>query len=207
VTAYQKKVRGDSGFMIEQFVMAYLIEQDRIRAMLPEGYESLRPVLRINSEIRDEKTAYLEFNTPVKCDGKRGWLNIGHWVSPEVRFERDNGVVAIDTPFLHLTYKGTGTMGGCPAEKDNDGCFFPGETPEFHPAEQINEKKEFCDCKFAWTFHEGDAGGASIGKTLPAIPEENSTVYPRQELTAENAAAIPCKMVLGSYIVRFERQR
>ncbi|MBQ1422643.1 MAG: hypothetical protein IIY97_07750, partial [Firmicutes bacterium] len=142
-----------------------------------------------------------------RCDGKRGWLNIGHWVSPEVRFERDNGVVAIDTPFLHLTYKGTGTMGGCPAEKDNDGCFFPGEAPEFHPAEQINEKKEFCDCKFAWTFHEGDAGGASIGKTLPAIPEENSTVYPRQELTAENAAAIPCKMVLGSYIVRFERQR
>ena len=37
---------------VEQFVMAYKIEQDRIRAMLPDGFESLRPVLRINAEIR-----------------------------------------------------------------------------------------------------------------------------------------------------------
>ena len=40
---------------IEQFVMAYEAEQDRIRAMLPEGFESLRPVLRINTEIRDDR--------------------------------------------------------------------------------------------------------------------------------------------------------
>ena len=44
--------------MIEQFVMAYGVEQDRIRALLPEDYESLRPVLRINAELRDEETAY-----------------------------------------------------------------------------------------------------------------------------------------------------
>lgn len=36
---------------IEQFVMAYGVEQDRVRALLPEGFESLRPVLRINEEI------------------------------------------------------------------------------------------------------------------------------------------------------------
>ena len=53
---------------IEQFVMAYEIEQDRVRAMLPEGYESLRPVLRINTEIRGKERAYIEFNTPVAHD-------------------------------------------------------------------------------------------------------------------------------------------
>ena len=61
---------------VEQFVMAYEAEQDRIRAILPEGYTSLRPVLRINSEIRNESVLYLEFNTPVEADGRRGWLNI-----------------------------------------------------------------------------------------------------------------------------------
>ena len=59
---------------VEQFVMAYQVEQDRLRAMLPDGYESLRPVLRINTEIRDEgkkKTSVhmLEFNTPVAAHG------------------------------------------------------------------------------------------------------------------------------------------
>ena len=43
---------------VEQFVMAYGVEQDRLRAILPEGFSSLRPVLRINAEIRDGKTGY-----------------------------------------------------------------------------------------------------------------------------------------------------
>ncbi len=38
---------------VEQFVMAYYAEQDRLRALLPEGFVSLRPVLRINAEVRD----------------------------------------------------------------------------------------------------------------------------------------------------------
>ena len=48
---------------VEQFVMAYGAEQDRLRALLPEGFASLRPVLRINAEVRDGKTGALEFNT------------------------------------------------------------------------------------------------------------------------------------------------
>lgn len=63
---------------VEQYVMAYGIEQDRVRAILPEGFVSLRPVLRINAEIRDEKNGYVEFNTAVEKDGKKGWLNIGY---------------------------------------------------------------------------------------------------------------------------------
>lgn len=39
---------------VEQFVMAYSVEQDKVWAILPEGFESLRPVLRINAEIRDD---------------------------------------------------------------------------------------------------------------------------------------------------------
>ena len=35
--------------------MAYGAEHDRIRAILPDGFTSIRPVLRINAEIRDEK--------------------------------------------------------------------------------------------------------------------------------------------------------
>ena len=49
------------------------------------------------------------------------------------------------------------------------------------------------------------AHGASIGKTLPAYPEEVQTVYPRQDCTAQNAAAIPCRQVLGAYRVAFDR--
>ena len=47
---------------VEQFVMAYGVEQDRLRAFLPEGFVSLRPVLRINGEIRTDETEtyYLE---------------------------------------------------------------------------------------------------------------------------------------------------
>lgn len=68
---------------VEQYVMAYEVEQDRLRALLPAGFVSLRPVLRINGEIRrgPKETAYLELNTPVEGHGKRGWLNVGHWDS------------------------------------------------------------------------------------------------------------------------------
>ena len=77
---------------VEQFVMAYEAEQDRIRAMLPKGYGSLRPVLRINTEIRDEQVVYAEFNTPVSANGRKGWLNIANWKSSsgdDLQFTRD----------------------------------------------------------------------------------------------------------------------
>ena len=194
---------------VEQFVMAYGAEQDRLRAFLPEGYESLRPVLRINTEIRDGGTVYVEFNTPVQAGSFKGWLNVGNWISGKdpVSFKREGNRVTITAPFLTLWYEGTGAEGGCPAEKDNDGCWFlSGERAELKPAEQVTVRKEFCDCGFAWHFAGGDASGRSTGKTLPAFREEVGTVYPRQAFTPENAAAVPCRQVLGAYIVRFERK-
>lgn len=193
---------------VEQFVMAYRVEQDRVRALLPDGFVSLRPVLRINAEIRDENEVYVEFNMPVEHDGTRGWLNIANWNSgkDELTFTRDGKTVNISAPFLSITYTGAGIEGGCPAEGDNVGCYYrDGSGLMLKPAEKISANKEFCDCGFAWRFNEDDAHGVSIGKTLPAYFEEEATAYERRELTPDNVAAIPCLQVLGTYIVRFDR--
>lgn len=189
---------------IEQYVMAYGVEQDRLRAILPEGYQSLRPVLRINAEIRDHTAGYVEFQTAIEKDGIRGWLNIGHWDS--VPFVRQGKTVTFTPKFLEISFTAVGIEGGCPAEKDNAGCYFIGEETVLRPPEIITSRKEFCDCTFRWRFADGDAHGVSIGKTLPAYPTEVKTVYPQKPFTAENAANIPCKQVLGTYVVVFQRQ-
>ena len=188
---------------VEQYVMAYKAEQDRIRAILPEEFYSLRPVLRINAEIRDDKYGYIEFNTAVEKDANKGWLNIGYWEN--VSFERNGKTVLFRTDFLEILFTGVGIEGSCPAEKDNAGCYFIGETESFKTAEIIRVNKEFCDCTFKWNFTDNDAYGASTGKTLPAFSTEVLTVYPKKNFTAENAANIPCEQVLGSYVVKFER--
>ena len=118
--------------IIEQFVMAYGVDQDRLRALLPEGFQSLRPVLRINAEIRDGKTGYLELNTAVEKDGIRGWLNIAAWEN--VPFTREGKTTVFRPDHLEISFTGVGIRGGCPAEKDNAGCFFPGRTPPCAPA-------------------------------------------------------------------------
>lgn len=203
--------KGRSTMQVEQFVMAYKVDQDRLRAMLPEGFESLRPVLRINAEIRktgEDEAVYVEFNTPVAAFDKRGWLNIANWVSPatELSYERKEKAVTFRCPFLEITYTGVGVEGGCPAEKDNDGCFFIGEQIDFRATQLIDVNKEFCDCQFAWKFGEGDAHGISIGgKSVPAFPTESRKIYEKRELSPQAAAAIDCEQILGSYVVRFER--
>ena len=195
---------------VTQFVMAYKIEQDRIRSMLPDGFESLRPVLRINTEIRDDggmPEIYIEFNTPAAFEDKSGWLNIANWSSRNIKIfcARDKNKTEIKTDFFNLTYSLVGIRGGCPAEKSNDGCYYPDRIPHFIPAESISANKEFCDCEFAWHFNDGDACGKSTGKTIPAFAEESCKTYEKKKLTAENAAAIPCEQVLGTYVVSFER--
>ena len=56
---------------VEQFVMAYGVEQDRLRAFLPEGFVTLGPEPRINGEIptKQTETKYLELNTTVETRG------------------------------------------------------------------------------------------------------------------------------------------
>lgn len=189
---------------VEQYVMAYGVEQDRLRAILPSGYESLRPVLRINAEIRNDATGYLEFNTATMKDGNKGWLNIGYW--DNISFERQGKKVIFKTDFLEISFSGVGIEGSCPAEKDNNGCYFiEKDTTTLRKPELINSNKEFCDCAFKWKFTSTDAHGVSIGKTLPAYPSEVKTVYPKKDFSVKNAANIPCEQVLGTYKVIFER--
>lgn len=192
---------------VEQFVMAYQVEQDRLRALLPDGFESLRPVLRMNAEIQNEQRAYLELNTAAASQGKRGWLNIANWNSEthDLTYERNGKSLTFTAPFLTITYTAVGVAGNCPAEQDNDGCFFLSQVPHLRPPEHVTVNKEFCDCEFAWSFHDHDAHGVSMGKTLPAFFSPQEKDYEKQPLSAENAAAIPCQQVLGSYVVKFER--
>lgn len=188
---------------VEQYVMAYSVEHDMLRSILPENYESLRPVLRINAEIRDESSSYVEFNTPIEKDGVRGWLNIGNW--DNIPFVRSGERVTFKTDFLEISFSPTGIAGSCPAEKDNEGCFFIGETTVLRLPETISSRKEFCDCDFQWKFASNNAHGVSIGKTLSAYPAQIKNVYPRKEFTVKNAVVIPCEQVLGTYVVIFDR--
>ena len=192
---------------VEQYVMAYGAEQDRLRAMLPEGFSSLRPVLRINAEIRQyedgHEDGYVEFNTTAEKDGNKGWLNIAYWDG--INFTKEGNRTTFSSDFLEISFTGVGIEGSCPAEKDCAGCYFIKETPELQPPEVITARKEFCDCSFRWKFTDSDAHGESVGDTFPAYPESVETVYPKESLTAQNAAAIPCRKVLGSYKVSFER--
>ena len=99
---------------IEQFVMAYETEQDRLRALLPIDFTSLRPVLRINAEIIDDTSAYLEFNTPVKSDGIRGWLNIAYWRSKDsslIYTRNADRSVDFVLPFLSIRFSPVGIAG------------------------------------------------------------------------------------------------
>lgn len=100
---------------VEQFVMAYGAEQDRLRALLPEGFASLRPVLRINAEVRDGKTGALEFNTAAEKADNRGWVNIGRW--DDVPFTKDGKKTTFTLPELTISFTGVGIEGDCPAER------------------------------------------------------------------------------------------
>lgn len=183
---------------VKQFVMAYSAEHSSIKALLSGAYESLRPVLRINVEIItvDLKNSHMriELNTPVAARGKRGWLNLNVWESPatEITYkilnqhtgEKTAGregatkgiTTAFRTEFLTIEYTGVGIIGGCPAENDNDGCFYlDGDKTTFIESEKIDAFKEYCDCEFKWE------------KPIMA------------------AMKIPVEEILGAYQVEFER--
>ena len=41
----------------------------------------------------------------------------------DAAFETDDRVTTFRTEHLEITFTGTGIEGGCPAERDNDGCY------------------------------------------------------------------------------------
>lgn len=52
----------------------------------------------------------------------RGWLNIGAWEN--VPFEKQGKATVFMPELLTIRFTAVGIEGGCPAEKDNAGCFF-----------------------------------------------------------------------------------
>lgn len=183
---------------IKQFVMAYSANHSSIKALLNDKFESLRPVLRINVEVitDDLENSYIriELNTPVAANGKRGWLNLKVWESPtteiiynildndSIKKARDTenkvkgSTSVFSTDFLTIEYKSTGVVGGCPAENDNDGCFYlEGDKITFINSEKIDAFKEYSNCTFEWK--------------KPIM----------------TAMQIPTEKILGAYLVEFDR--
>lgn len=163
---------------IKQYVMAYKADHDEIRKLLPEGFESLRPVLRINVECYDGDTdwGYVEFNTPVAARGKRGWLNIASWLEKP--------------SYMHLEFTPVGSRGGCPYENDNDGCFYwdykVGDYGLLE-AEEVKENKEYCDCSLRWE-----------------LPPANAFIDDDERI--RSFIKLPVEEILGAYTVEFERK-
>ncbi len=157
--------------------MAYRANNEEIKKLLPEGFVSLRPVLRINAECYDgdDDWGYVEFNTTVEAQGKRGWLNITSWLAkPE---------------YMHLEFSPTGKPGGCPHEADNDGCFYwDYEIGEygFLGSEEISGNKEYCDCELSWD--------------LPPAKE-----FFDDDERIRRFVKLPVEEILGAYLVEFER--
>lgn len=163
---------------IRQYVMAYRADHEKIKELLPAGFESLRPVLRINVECYDgdDDWGYVEFNTPVAARGRRGWLNIAGWLEKP--------------DYMHLEFVPSGKEGGCPHEDDNEGCFYwdyeCGDY-SFLEAEQINENKEYCDCSLSWD-----------------LPPANAFYDDDERI--RRFIKLPVEEILGAYVVDFDRQ-
>ncbi len=188
---------------IQQFVAAYRVDHDRLRTIIPDGYKSLRRVLRINAEVNSNGEITIELNTPVERPGFKGWLNVASWSSCNTSIHLligDDGAYEFTTPFLTLGFLPSGVFSECPAEKDSHGCIYLRDGKEtlltYRP---VAERKEFCDFSFHWRFSDGDSFGKSDGKMIAAPFEPVRHIYPSLACTPELAAKIPCLQVLGAY--------
>lgn len=199
---------------VEQYVMAYRTNPEIIDLILPEEFQSLRPVLRINAERIGEPGEdfwRIELNTPVSWGQMKGWLNLATWesnaaaiaawkaaygvsksyarIKAEYTEQSVQLTAAVDEdPFLSIRFDRTGKEGGCPHEADNQGTFIrgkEGETMMFQMADSIDQPKEYCDCSFTWTSVQ-----------LPA----KTAVWVRTIMSAK------AEEILGAYTVTFERK-
>ncbi len=68
------------------------------------------------------------------------------------------------------------------------------------------EHKEFCNSSFRWRFGEMEDGGVSIGKTLPAIPtEETSSPLVLYSLVLKRTEARTAAVPSGFLMARRQR--
>lgn len=169
---------------VKQYVMAYSADHEKIKKLMPAGFESLRSVLRINVECYDgfeeeEDWGYVELNTPVTARGKKGWLNIAAWLEKP--------------DYMHLEFAPANAAdrpAGCPHEDENEGCFYwDYEVGDygFLEAEEIEGNKEHCQCSLSWD-----------------LPPANA-FYDDDERIRQ-FIKLPVEKILGAYTVEFERE-
>ena len=140
--------------------MACGVEQDRLSALLPDGFTSLHPVMRISAEIRSGSGGCLEPNTPVEFEGNKGWVIIAF--GERIPFARSGKTVVFKPDFFEICFTGVGIEDSRPAEKDNIGRYFPGSPVALRKAEIIKSRKNFCGCSLRRSFHDG----MSLGNPL-----------------------------------------
>lgn len=173
--------------------MAYGVEQDRLSALLPDGFTSLHPVMCINAEIRSSGGC-LEPNTPVEFEGNKGWHIIAF--GERIPFARSSKTVVFNPDFLEICFTGVGIEGSRPAEKDNIGRYFSGSPVTLHKAEIIESCKNFCGCSLRRSFHDdmslGNPSRSGAGRLrcpLRAI-----------DFSFKTKRSIPCKKGCSFYL-------
>ena len=123
-------------YHIEQYIVIYEADQEKIENLLPEGYESSDNVLRIEVEVVNDldgmegEQIFIEVDTPVKGEDGPEWLELVSW---ENMWTDIFGMT--DGYFTRFT-------------ADFDGTEFLDITFTEHDGE--------CDCRFRWQMPESE---------------------------------------------------
>ena len=174
--------------------MARGVEQDRLSALLPDGFTSLHPVMRINAEIRSGSGGCLEPNTPVEFEGNKGWVIIAF--GERIPFARSGKTVVFKPDFLEICFTGVGIEGSRLAEKDNIGRYFPGSPVTLRKAEIIKSRKKFCVCSLRRSFHDG----MSLGNPSRSGAGRLRCPLRAIDFSFKTKRSIPCKMDAPFYL-------
>jgi hypothetical protein len=147
-------------YHVEQYVVVYSGDQEKIAALLPEGYESSDNVLRIEVEVVNDldgmegEQIFIEVNTPVEGEDGPEWLELVSWES-------------MWTDIFGMT-DGTFTR----FTADFDGTEFLDIT--------FTENDGECDCQFRWQDPENDYFSDKPEIAVPVMavePEEILDAY------------------------------
>ena len=103
--------------------MACGVEQDRLSALLPDGFTSLHPLMRINAEIRSSSGGCLEPNTPVEFEGNKGWVIIAF--GERIPFARSGKTVVFKPDFLEICSQAWASKVPAPPKRTTSAAIFP----------------------------------------------------------------------------------
>lgn len=180
---------------VEQFVMAYGAEQDRLRACcrraLPRCGRCCASTRRCATAKRGLSSSTLPRK---KTTIAAGSTSAAGTMFP---FTKDGKKTTFTLPELTISFTGVGIEGGCPAEKDNVGCYYLKDgTFTLVPAEKITANKEFCDCEFAWRF-AGARTVSALAKRCPPSPKRRRRTMKRRLSRSKMPPSSPARRCWG----------